>query len=439
MRLDGPSEHITPYDKLAFSDVQAQALLASGDHRQELTAFFGEREYGELQYLARRAVQARPLASSGRVLIVPGIMGSQLGFDRPAPLPRDLLWVDPVDISVGRLRALRFNAEAPVRPMGVVLHSYLRLRLHLVAGGFDVSCVDYDWRLGLEVLGKQLAQRIEAEPHAHVHLVAHSMGGLVARAAMSQPARRRVRRVILLGTPNEGSFAGVQAMRGTYPVVRKLARLDSRTTAEELAGEVFNTFPSLYHLLPVAAHTQPLDLFDAENWPLEGPRPQADLLRAAREGRGALAAAGEQWSVVIGTGQPTVTGIERAGDDFVYTVSRHGDGTVPVICAGLTGADRYYVGCAHGELTRDPLVASAVAEILRSGSTRRLVRRWSPRNRAQGRISDAQLRLTHTEKVDLTTLEPDARRHYMQTLNEPPPLRLRAPTRCKKDNAPVQY
>ncbi len=286
MRLDGASEHITPYDRLAFSDAQAEALLASGEQRQELTAFFGEREYGELQYLARHAAKARTAVRAGRVLIVPGIMGSQLGFDRPAPLPADLLWVDPADIGAGRLRALQMGAAAPVRTMGVVLYSYLRLRLHLVAAGFDVACVDYDWRLGIDVLGKQLAQRIEAEPHGQLHLVAHSMGGLVSRAALSLPARRKVQQVVLLASPNEGSFAGVQAVRGTYPVVRKLARLDSRTSAEQLAEEVFNTFPSLYHLLPTPGLTRPIDLFDAQQWPQQG-APTANGAAAAPPGRAA--------------------------------------------------------------------------------------------------------------------------------------------------------
>ena len=429
MRLDGPSEHITPYDKLAFSDVQAQALLASGEHRQELTAFFGDREYGELQYLARRAVKRSTGIRAGRVLIVPGIMGSQLGFERPAPLPADLLWVDPADIGAGRLRALRMDLGAPIRPMGVVLFSYLRLRLHLVAHGFDVDCVDYDWRLGIDVLGKRLAQRIEAEPHPYVHLVAHSMGGLVSRAALSLPARRKVQQVVLLGSPNEGSFAGVQAVRGTYPVVRKLARLDPRISAEQLAEEVFNTFPSLYQLLPTPTHTQGIDLFDAQQWPQAGPRPRAELLRAAWETRAGMGKTTARCSVLVGTGQATVTGIERIADDFVYTVRPHGDGTVPALSARLEGAQTYFVACAHSELTRDPLVASAVADILKTGATRRLARRWSPRNRAVGRISDSALRLTHTEKLDLTTLDADARRLYMQSLNEPPPLRLRTPGR----------
>jgi hypothetical protein len=212
-------------------------------------------------------------------------------------------------------------------------------------------------------------------------------------------------------------------------VVRKLAQLDARTSAEQLAEEVFNSFPSLYHLLPTPGHTPPIDLFDATQWPRQGPGPRADLLRAAWAGRAALAQAIEHCSVVVGTGQPTVTGIERVADDFVYTITPHGDGTIPVVSARLDGAGTYYVACAHSELTRDPLVANAVADILKSGSTRRLTRRWSPRNRAVGRISDAELRLTRTEKVDLTMLDPDARRAFMQTLNEPPPLRLRTPGR----------
>jgi hypothetical protein len=170
-------------------------------------------------------------------------------------------------------------------------------------------------------------------------------------------------------------------------------------------------------------------LFDAEQWPRQGPRPRPELLRAAWASRAGLAPATERYSVVIGTGQPTVTGIERVDDEFIYTLTPHGDGTIPVVSARLAGAQTYYAACAHSELTRDPLIANAVADILKSGRTRRLAPRWSPRNRAVGRISDSDLRLTRTEKVDLTTLDPDARRAFMQTLNEPPPLRLRTPGR----------
>ena len=52
------------------------------------------------------------------------------------------------------------------------------------------------------------------------------MGGLISRAALALPGTRHVERVVLLGTPNRGSYAPVQALRGTYAVIRKVARLD---------------------------------------------------------------------------------------------------------------------------------------------------------------------------------------------------------------------
>lgn len=38
-----------------------------------------------------------------------------------------------------------------------------------------------------------------------LHLVTHSMGGIVARAALEAGAPRRLRRIVMLGTPNAGS------------------------------------------------------------------------------------------------------------------------------------------------------------------------------------------------------------------------------------------
>ena len=72
------------------------------------------------------------------------------------------------------------------------------------------------------------------------------------------------------------------ALRGTYAVVRKIARLNQAQSAEWLAEKVFNAFPSLYHLLPAPGHSAGLDLFDAGQWPQSGPRPRTRLLAAAR-------------------------------------------------------------------------------------------------------------------------------------------------------------
>ncbi len=358
-------------------------------------------------------------------------MGSQLGFERRAPLPKDILWLDPIDIGVGRLQSLRFPGPDGLRAFGVILHSYLRLGLNLRAAGFAVAFHDYDWRQGIDVLGRELAERLRCEPCSRIAIVAHSMGGLVSRAALALPGGEKVERLILLGTPNFGSFAAVQALRGTYAVVRKIARLaPEEASAESLVSEVFSTFPSLYHLLPDPERNGGLNLFDPSQWPRSGPGPRPELLATARSVRASLAPPDRRFSVVTGVRQETVTAVARRRDEFVYTVTRRGDGTVPVECSVLPGADNYYTTVAHSELTRDPTVARAIIDLLRTGSTRRLPPRWSYSGTACARISDRELRRTHMAKVDWAHLEPDERRIFLQTLNEPPKLRLRVPERA---------
>ena len=425
IKSEVPAEYVSPYDRLSWSDREVEALLASGVHRRELVSYFGAREYRELSSLARAARSAIRPPDAARVLIVPGIMGSQLGLLRPAPLPPDVLWLDPIDIAAGKLLGLTPTPADRVVSLGVVLYTYLRLKLYLEARGFDCAFHDYDWRQGVDVLGGALAERLQHERAKRVMLVAHSMGGLVSRAALALPGTAQVERLILLGTPNFGSFAPVQALRGTYPVVRKIARLNPEHSAEWLAENVFNAFASLYHLLPVAGHSGALDLFDSATWPQSGPQPRAQLLQRARLLAEKLAPADERFVVIAGVNQETVTAVERRRDDFLYTITRGGDGTVPTASALLPGARTYFTGTAHSELTRDQSIAQAIAELLRSGKTHRLPMRATRASAAEARISDRQLRRTQNVKVDWSRLEPEARREFLQSLNEPPELKLR--------------
>ena len=440
-RPDLPLDHVTPYDRFALSDVDIERLLVSDGHGTDLVTYFGVEEYQDLARLARQAA-ATPVKDPGlRVIVVPGIMGSQLGLLRKPPLPNDVLWVDPIDIELGRLAALRIprRSDAPranIVSLGVVIYSYLKLKLHLRAAGFAASFHDYDWRLGVDELGRSFAERLRNEPCERLAIVAHSMGGLVSRAAVVLPGAERVQRVILLGTPNYGSFAAIQALRGTYAVVRKLARLAGGATAESLAGEVFNTFPSLYHMLPAGHASNRADLFDAATWPTSGPRPDAALLDHARTVQSGLAQPDSRFSCIVGIGQETVTSVRRRRDDFVYTITRHGDGTVPAISAALPGAPAHYAPVAHSDLTRDPVVAAAVIDLLNNGSTDRLAKKWSAKSLAQAQITDKQLRRTHTQKVDWAALEPEQRRLFLQELNEPPELKLEVPGKPKSRTKP---
>jgi hypothetical protein len=420
---DSPRDHVTPYDRFAWSDTQIEQWLIDGAHATELAAYFGPDEHRALTRLARHAHRVPLPQDALKVLIVPGIMGSQLGLKRVAPLPDDIVWLDPLDIQQGRLALLRVGAGAPVVPLGVVLFSHLRLKLALRARGFAAEFYDYDWRLSVAEVGRALAARLAA--YARVALVAHSMGGLVARAALAQPGTAHVMRLVLLGTPNSGSGAAVQALRGTYAVVRKVARLAAQPSAETLVTEVFASFPSLYDMLPSGGWSGRADLLDREAWPHEGPAPRAELLAAARAARALLAPADARFAAIVGTGQVTVTAVTRRRDDFLYTLTRHGDGSVPAVSAALAGAHCVYARVAHSEPTRDPLVAAAVVDLLLRGRTARLPRQAPRPRHAAAQLSDRELRRTHTAKVDWGALSAAERGAFLANLNEPPQVALR--------------
>lgn len=153
--------------------------------------------------------------------------------------------------------------------------------LHANAGVFA-----YDWRRDLVETAQKLAARIReiqantGDPRTKVDIVAHSMGGLVAeyyllygdkdvldRDPMPPPSyagAASVRRLILLGAPNEGSLEALRHLHEGYRV--GLRRVSNLATF---------TMPALYELLPAGAavrlagsmgHPTGVDLFDPEAW-----------------------------------------------------------------------------------------------------------------------------------------------------------------------------
>jgi predicted Fe-S protein YdhL (DUF1289 family) len=134
-------------------------------------------------------------------------------------------------------------------------------------------------------------------------------------------------------------------------------------------------------------------------------------------------------------GAETVTAVRRRPEGFLYTLTRGGDGTVPLASATLPGVRSAYARAAHSDLTRDPLVAAAVVDLLRTGSTRRLPSRWASAARASARVSDGELRRTHAEKVDWAALTPNERRLFLENLNEPPHVRLRVPGNARRSRS----
>jgi pimeloyl-ACP methyl ester carboxylesterase len=410
------------YDRMCWPQAQLELALAGGEHRRELAAYLGESEYAMLSALARQAAAARPRPQSPKVYLLPGILGSQLGMRRPAGEPPDLLWLDPDDVVNGRLTQLHPQTSAPLQPLGPVIHSYLALKLRLAAAGYRVEFHDYDWRDDVLVSGRALAARLQADTAERLVLIGHSMGGLLARAALAICDREcgpeRITQVIGIGTPHGGSMAAVQALRATYPVVCRLAAIDQFHDAQTLTLGVFRYFLSLYQMLPAESAT--LNLFEPANWPSAGPGPIADLLRNARGFASQLAAADERFVSIIGTGQRTVTGLERQEQEFIYEISSAGDGTVAISRARLGGSQIYSVRCEHSELSRSPTVAQALIDLLRSGRTRRLSAGVTERAGRRIYLTDAGIGREFYRKLDWHKLSVAQRRRYLDRLSAAP-------------------
>lgn len=424
-RVAAVTDHVTPYDRLGLSDAAVEQLLRTDAQRAALEAYFGLGEYRELVQLAAVAAQCPIDTALPHVFVVPGILGSLLGLRRRAPLPDDVVWLDPLDIQAGRLALLDPHSGAPVEPLGAVLYSHLKLKLRLRAAGFPVTLYAYDWREDIVTLGESLAARLREHAPRPAAIVAHSMGGLVSRIALAQEGTAHVTRAVLLGTPNFGAFSPLQALRGTYAVVRNLARLDPGRSAGELAERIFGAFPSLYQMLPAAADG--LDLTDPRHWPDGGPAPRPALLERARRFHRALPAPDERLAVIAGIGRRTVTAVARGADGFRYTITSGGDGTVPAESAAPPGMQTYYTRAAHSDLTLDGEVAAAVVDLLRFGVTTRLPARWSSRARARAVISDAELAALPAGKLHWARLSARQRQAFLDGLNEPPPVQLRVP------------
>lgn len=409
------SEHgaISAYDRLIWPEGQVEQWLVAGQHRRELHAFFGEEEYTRLVRQASSAAAVTP-DPDRVVLYVPGLMGTRLALPRERPAPDNLLWLDPSDIHHGHLTLLAVPGPEMLT-CGLVPYSWLPLKLALAAAGYTLRCFPYDWRCDLTETATAFAQELAGTEAREIHVIGHSMGGLIARAALRSAAGARVRRLITLGTPHGGSFAPVQAVRGVYPLVRRLAQLDPQHTPELLSREVFSSFHSLYQMLP--RDLKP-DLLESRHWPQSGPQPNATLLS-----RAVLFDPGgpdPRIDAIAGHGYLTTLNVASVGGEFWYRYGYAGDGTVPTARAALPGCRAWYCQVAHNELPRDPAVQGAVLDLLEE-RTPQLAAAPPAQDDDPVSASDSQLRSQFTGKLDWTHLDSAQRRAFLDSLNSPPP------------------
>jgi pimeloyl-ACP methyl ester carboxylesterase len=221
--------------------------------------------------LAKRAGGARPI-----VIVLPGIMGTALerGSDR--------IWLHYLRLMAGGLADLRDLRSAEVRATAP-LDDYYGSLCRWLGETHEVEPFGYDWRQPLADSAARLATVVEAALDGStqpVRLLAHSMGGLVARQMIqARPelwdrlCQRNGGRFVMLGTPNHGAHSTVDALLGTAATVQQLAMLDLARGIDGVL-DIIQGFDGLLQLLPLAEQGR---WFRRESW---------DQMRAA-SGRGA--------------------------------------------------------------------------------------------------------------------------------------------------------
>ena len=316
-----------------------------------------------------KQVEERALgASRGRVLILPGLPGTSLGV--PGRLIDDTVWLDAANVVRGRLTELSVtSAPSSIAALHAIPEIYFQLYLRLVAQGYDVDYHPFDWRRSVVDLGRELADRVQREGR-EVHVVAHSFGGLVARSALVQGAGN-LGKIILLGTPNHGTFTTIQGIRGDHWLLRSLSAFDVVHDTAQL-GAVFGTWPSIYEQLPTRRALPNLDLYATSSWPRSGLQPSEQLLTRAPEIQEALAPVRGQLFIIAGHGRTTIDGVEVRDDAFQYRRSTDGDGWVPTSFVELDGVPSYYTTAAHIGMMNSEVVLAATVNLLDHGRTDRL-------------------------------------------------------------------
>ena len=323
---------------------------------------------GKHQSLSFPGVQRSGSGARRPVVIVPGLMGSELRRGKLEIWPNYPYILSHPNIlqpSSGPVDVVGMISEVVVVPHLIKLDGYSRLTQYLETNvgymaGVDLLEFPYDWRQDNRLTAELLAARIVAwrqrMGHGPVTIIAHSMGGLVSRYYLDHlGGDEHVERLIVMGTPNLGIARGaITMLSGAGASPFNVARDKTRDIA--LNG------PAYYELLPrypcvVDTRGNEVDLFDDDSW-------------LTAEHRHFLAGAAEFWDAlnpqvtvstlcIFGYGRPTPCRcvVERQDGALKlrsYDIEPVGDGGVAEQSAILEGADIHPVRQNHGALFTDP-------------------------------------------------------------------------------------
>jgi len=334
------------------------------------------------------------------VVVVPGTMGSALKVGDSA------VWLSYWSLMRGGLGDIGWGVS-DVKPVELLDDFYGPLLEHL-ARDHRVEIFPYDWRRSVRETAQGLAKKLaELVPDAErtgkpLHIVAHSMGGLVARTMIADGADGTAvwqrmgqlaagSRLLMLGTPNRGSHEAVRWLTGFNPTQAKLTLLDLRHGVNGII-DIVRRYPGMAELLPFDEEPNPYA--NSATWrklrdqlgagfPLiddatlkDAQATWARLRQAAPDPERMRYVAGCQRATVIDwkvVDDPEM----RAGPRRIdWVATAEGDGTVSWASGRLEGVPMYYAeDTAHDELCAnadDRRIFRGYVDLITSGRTDQL-------------------------------------------------------------------
>jgi len=357
---------------------QIEDEIRTGKDADSATALLGFETMLEIQ-----SVSFAPPAFASRepVVLLPGTMGSLLASISGVAT---LVWINPLMFLQGNARYLRLDPsgqrdecrEVEIVPVGLEKLTYLKMGLSF---NREVQLFEfpYDWRRAVEHNADRLHDSLErwSKPNSRKYtLVAHSMGGLVARAYFARhprSAEKRIKKLVMLGTPNFGAANAIETLMTGNSI---MGTVDKLCKANAML-DIVRGLPGVYNLLPAprdcfpAGRDYPVDwdLYDSARW--HTPGIQQAHLDAARRSFNLLARSDPQVerAVIAGCNMDTLVGlispIQRIPRRMNAGVNS-GDGTVPLWSALLPGASTYYIQEKHVELPNNREVIRAALKLV---------------------------------------------------------------------------
>ena len=337
-----------------------------------------------------REAELRSAGPRPVVFVLPGIMGTELEVEG------NRIWLDLLDILRSKFERLHIGA-ANVTPLRPFERYYGALIRHL-ARTHTVVPFPFDWRLPIEAEADRLAGRMAAaadealRQRQPVRILAHSMGGLVARAMIARHDGLWKKicdvegaRLVMLGTPNGGSHSITELLVGQAAVLRQLALLDQRHSRRELL-QIISRFPGALAMLPAfgsrdffsLATWQAFQQAAGDGWVL----PEEQGLKQAAEFRALLDRSPvnpEHVRYVAGCAPATIVDLvldpdaPEPGQRIRFKATARGDGRVTWDSGIPQGVKAWYLAdVEHGDLPAHEEAFEALAELLEQGTTERL-------------------------------------------------------------------